>query len=99
MKLLNAQVGIQSQIDYGISQMRLAFISNYYELKLIPNLHTNQISMIDQNKTENYLAIKQVQDELYALTNIKGPRGGQQSILITWDVTTGKKIHEHKCKS
>lgn len=97
MALQTAQVGIQSQIEYGISQMRLSYISNYYELKLIPNLHTNQISLIDQKKTENYLAIKQIEDAFYALTNDLGPNG-VETMLITWDVTTGKKHQEYYLK-
>ena len=77
--------------------MRLLYLKNYYEINMIPNLHTNQISLIDQKHTENYLAIKQDQDAFYALTNELGPEGKDESLLITWDITTGKKMHEHRC--
>lgn len=46
-RLLFAQVGIQSQIDYGYEVQRLAYIKSYQEVILIPNLHLNQVSLID----------------------------------------------------
>ena len=62
---------------------------------LIPNLHLNQVSLIDQKRLLYTLAIRQDRDAFYTLT-CDTSRADSQVTLTTWDLVTGKKVHEHR---
>jgi hypothetical protein len=70
---------------------------------LIPNLHLNQVSLIDQKHYEEYLAVRSYKDAFYAILNEKDTYyDGEDpnkmvSTLITWDIVTGKKKHSNRC--
>lgn len=89
-------MGIQSQIDYGQEVQRLAYMKSYQEVILIPNLHLNQMSLIDQRPYDSYQAVKAEGDAFHALYSDQHAR---RSYLETWDIMTGKKIEEFDCTS
>ena len=70
---------------------------------MIPNLHLNQVSLIDQKHYEEYLAVRSYKDAFYAILNEKDTYYDDEdpkkmvSTLITWDIVTGKKKHSNRC--
>ena len=85
-----AQVGANSCIDYGQKIERLAFIKDYSEICLIPNLHLNQVTLIGQQQIEKYIAVNQKQDAFYAISNNQDANY-KFTLLTTWDILTGKR--------
>lgn len=69
MWLQFAQIGIQSQIDYGIKIERIGYLKSYSEIVLVPTLHLNQMTLIGQKYYKQYIAVSQRQDAFYALYN------------------------------
>ena len=49
----------------------MAFLKNYSEIYLLPNLHSNTITLVGQKKFEDYIAVKQFEDAFYAVYNEK----------------------------
>ena len=78
----------------------MAFLKSYSEITLLPNLHSNTITLIGQKNFEDYIAVKQSQDAFYALYNElhsdqeKAKQGILQSKLQTWDLITGKLMSD-----
>jgi hypothetical protein len=78
-------------------------MKSYSEIVLIPNLHLNTVTLIGQKNIDNYIAVRQVKDAFYAISNepIQNPNwelgecdGDIRTRLITWDLLTGKLMSD-----
>ncbi|CDW78106.1 wd-40 repeat protein [Stylonychia lemnae] len=85
-KLKGAIVGCNDLLDYYKEDQRIAYMSNYDSIKIVPVLHRCAIGFIGMRERKKYLAFKKQKDKLIALD--------KKGTLTTWSIQTGK-ILEH----
>ncbi|CDW84531.1 wd-40 repeat protein [Stylonychia lemnae] len=87
-RLKNALVGQLTFLSYFRNDERMAYMSDYESIKIIPVLHRNTISFFGIRKKENYVLFKKNQDKLIALD--------YDNVLSTYSIATGKILMRHK---
>ncbi|CDW75557.1 wd-40 repeat protein [Stylonychia lemnae] len=90
-KLKGALVGHNNLIDYYRQDERIAYMTDYEEIKIVPILHRNTINLFVMQKRKNYVGYSRVKDKLIALD--------KNNVLTTWNITTGKVVGQTKLKS
>ena len=81
-KLKSAMVGENALLDYYKDDMRLAYMSNYENVKIVPVLHRTVIAFIGMRHRTHYVAFRKVRDKLLALD--------RKSHVTVWSIVTGK---------
>jgi len=84
----NALVGKLTFLSYFRNDERMAYMSDYESVKIIPVLHRNSISFFGIRKKENYILFKKHSDKLIALD--------YDNVLSTYSIATGKILMRHK---
>jgi len=84
----NALVGKLTYLSYFRNDERLAYMSDYESVKIIPILHRNSISFFGIKKKENYLLFRKHADKLMALD--------YDNVISTYSIATGKILMRHK---
>ncbi len=81
-KLKGAIVGINGLLDFYNDDQRIAYMSSYDMIKIVPVLHRCAIGFIGMKPRYKYLAFKKYKDKLIALD--------KKGFLTTWSIITGK---------
>ena len=71
-------------LDYYKDDQRIAYISSYDVIRIVPLLHRTVLGFIGMRPRDEYLAFRRFKDKLYALDKL--------GALTTWSVTTGKVL-------
>lgn len=90
-KMKRALVGKSNYLSYYRSDERLAYMTDYESVKIIPVLHRNTIALFGINKMTNYICFYKNGDRLIALD--------YNNVLTTYSLSTGKVLKRHKLKT
>jgi hypothetical protein len=71
-------------LDYFKDDQRLAYISSYDCIRIVPLLHRSTLGFIGMKPRKEYLGFRRYQDKIMAL-DLKGQ-------ITSWNVTNGKII-------
>jgi hypothetical protein len=81
-RLKPSTVGQNDLLDYYKDDQRLAYISSYDCIRIVPLLHRSTLGFIGMRPRKEYLGFRKYQDKIMALDK----RGN----ITTWNVLTGK---------
>jgi hypothetical protein len=79
-----AVVGQNDLLDYYKDDQRIAYISSYDVIRIVPLLHRTVLGFIGMKPRNEYLAFRKANDKLFALDKL--------GAITTWSVTTGKVL-------
>lgn len=71
-------------LDYYKDDQRIAYISSYDTIRIVPLLHRSVLGFIGMRPRNEYLAFRKFKDRLLALDKL--------GAITTWGITTGKVI-------
>jgi hypothetical protein len=83
-KLKAAVVGQNDLLDYYKDDQRIAYISSYDVIRIVPLLHRTVLGFIGMRPRNEYLAFRKFNDRLLALDKL--------GALTMWSVITGKVL-------
>lgn len=89
-KLKQALVGLNTYLSYYKNDERMAYMTDYESVKIIPVLHRNTLSFFGIQKKSNYLCFAKISDKFIALDF--------DNVLTTYSCATGKVLKKHKLK-
>ena len=76
-------------LDYYREDERIAYLTDYDQIKIVPLLHRNIINFIGMKTIDKYGGFLRRRDTLIALEI-------ESNSLISWNITTGKILSEFK---
>ena len=81
-------MGINGLLDFYSADQRIAYMSSYETIKIVPVLHRCAIGFIGMKPRNKYLAFKKSRDKLIALD--------KKGFLTTWSIITGKILQHQR---
>jgi hypothetical protein len=75
-------------VDFSADNERIAYMSDYSVINIVPALHRNVINFMGMDNRENYIATKKIKDKFMALD--------KNSVITTWNLLNGKLEAQHK---
>jgi hypothetical protein len=86
--LIDAIVGVNGLLDFNPESNRIAFLTDYDNIKIVPVLHRNVLSFFGMKPRNTYITYRKLHDKLIALD--------KKNRLTTWNVATGKLLDKVK---
>ena len=59
--------GVNSLVDYNEDGFRISYMTNYEQVKIVPNLNRNVISFFGMDQKKNYVCTRKHYDKFIAL--------------------------------
>jgi len=81
-------VGINGVLDFSADNQRLAYMSDFQRIEIVPCLHRNVINFMGMFERSMYIATKKIKNKFIALD--------KRNTLTTWNIATGKQESQHK---
>jgi hypothetical protein len=84
LRLDYGMVGVNSYLNYNEGSGRIAYMSDYSSIEVVPILHRNTINFFALKSRDEYITFRKLNDRLIGLDKFNN--------LTTWSISTGKLI-------